>query len=367
MSVSHIFTGPWINHSHSLLIGATLTLDDRNSAFLLAFLAIIVTTAGNSFWVTVSFIIHQLRSKPVRRDGIFYQHQTVLKNSTTPIDAAWKFVQISFAWRRHDRTKWWQFWRSRTFGFMILTILIASAVGTAGIFSSQVTKSASTEVLIQSDFCGSWEFPDTDNLLLKILDGANTAANYARNCYGEGNSSNSQCERFVVPNIPWTAGQNASCPFESGNCVGSDKAAYEMSTGLLDSHDILGLNARESERVQIRKVATCAPITLDPYTEWVNLKNSIPTGPGTSAIVEDTYLRLYVGQLDDDIKWTYQYNAHTVADDIEYNLVYVLYPFKHLIDSADVFLALFNTLGNGYQHSRELMPTLPCSSFSKTT
>lgn len=45
---TQIYTGFWINHSRSVLPGATLTLTDRDSAFLLALLAVVVTTAGHS-------------------------------------------------------------------------------------------------------------------------------------------------------------------------------------------------------------------------------------------------------------------------------------------------------------------------------
>ena len=33
-----------------------------------------------------------------------------------------------------------------------------------------------------------------------------------------------------------------------------------MDTGLIDSHEDFGINAPKSERIQYRKVATCAPI-----------------------------------------------------------------------------------------------------------
>lgn len=319
-SSPHIFTGPWINHSHSALIGATLTLNNRDSAFLLAFLAIVVTTAGNSFWIIVAYIIHQARSKRITRDGIFYQHQAVLKNSTSALDAAWKFTLISLAWRRHERTKWWQFWRSRTFAFVVLALFLAGGFGVAGIFSSQVTKAASSEVLIQSEFCGKWTYSDVAKFQLKVLDAASTAANYARNCYGDVNASVTECGTYVVPQIPRTRDGNASCPFVTGNCFWSDTAAYQMSTGPMDSHDILGLNAGQSERITLSKQATCAPVHLRPYLQLLNITNNVPNGNGGSTPSKDTYLRLFVGG-SSSTDWSYQYNTHAQTANIGYELV----------------------------------------------
>jgi len=39
----------------------------------------------------------------------------------------------------------------------------------------------------------------------------------------------------------------------------------------MDSHTILGLNAKAPERVTLRKVARCAPIITKPYAEIFNI------------------------------------------------------------------------------------------------
>lgn len=203
-STNQIYTGLWINHSRSLLLGATLTLTDRDAAFLLALLAIVAATAGHSFWRILSYVTHQLRSSRGPNDAIFYQQQAVLKNSNSALGAAWMFTRVSWAWRKHS--SWWKFGRSHNLLFIIVGLITAAVFAVAAIFSSQVTKSAGTEVLIQSPNCGFWEFNSTTNegvwgWDLKTLNNTITAANYANTCYGTGNSGSASCHTYKVPEV----------------------------------------------------------------------------------------------------------------------------------------------------------------------
>jgi hypothetical protein len=208
-STTEIYTGLWINHSKSTFLGATLTLTDRDAAFLLALLAVVVTTAGHSFWRILSYTTHQIRSSRGPNDAIFYQQQAVLKNSGSALGAAWNFIRVSFAWRKHS--KWWQFGRSHNLLFIVVGSSIAAVFAVASIFSSQVTKSAGTEVLIHSPNCGFWQFNTTSNDAtnsglvfqwdLKTLNETITSANYANACYGTGNTKTAQCSTYMVPEV----------------------------------------------------------------------------------------------------------------------------------------------------------------------
>ena len=92
MSTAAIFTGPWVNHSHGLLIGATLTLKTRDAGFLLAVLVVVVGATGRAFWFIASYVLHQLRCNEDSHDALFYQQQAILKNSAGSLGAAWKFA-----------------------------------------------------------------------------------------------------------------------------------------------------------------------------------------------------------------------------------------------------------------------------------
>jgi len=285
-SSSEIYTGPWVNHSHGNVLGATITLATRNAAFLLALLAIIVTTAGHSIWRILSYILHQSRSNASQHDAIFYQEQAILKNSAGALDAAWKFSRQFFAWRKHTKSK-----TSRSLYFLLMGLVLAALFAVASIFSSQVTKAAGEEFLIHSDNCGFWGFTinstansykEEEQFQADTLE----AADYATNCYGKSDTGVAQCNTYMIPEIAWTVNQNASCPFAPGNCLLSPTAAYEMDTGTLDSHHDLGINSRSSERIGVRKVATCAPIHIEPYAVLYNQT----TGDGNVDLFADLQL-----------------------------------------------------------------------------
>lgn len=84
-----------------------------------------------------------------------------------------------------------------------------------------------------------------------------------------------------------------------------------MDTGLLDSHFVLGLNAKDSERVTVRKVSTCAPLHVSPYG---NLSNQT-LGPYV-----DEFIQIYIGPIQGSTNWTYEYNKHSLYINIGYDL-----------------------------------------------
>jgi hypothetical protein len=83
-----------------------------------------------------------------------------------------------------------------------------------------------------------------------------------------------------------------------------------MDTGPLDSHDILGIDSVPSERVTIRKVATCAPLHIAPYATLVNqtVGNTI-----------DEYAQVDIGPMSGE-NWTYEYDTHASLINIGYDL-----------------------------------------------
>ncbi|KAE8443412.1 hypothetical protein EG329_001893 [Mollisiaceae sp. DMI_Dod_QoI] len=309
-----VYTGLWINHSHNPILGATITLKTKDGGYLQALLVLLITTAGGFFWRIISYIIHQFCSKSGPHDAIHYQQQAILKNEDTALGAAWNFALVSFAWRKHTRTKWWQLWRSRTAYFVALTLFVAAGFGFASIFSSQVTKAAGTKVLLNGANCGLWQFNNTitTGWLLKTLNDSMSAANYARQCYNT-ETSPLQCNTYNVPQLPWAAKKNISCPFEPQTCLLGPNSAYQMDTGYLDSHDTLGIDAKPSERVALRKVVTCSPINTSPYAVFVN--QSIEGGD-----MVDEYIQLGMGLAYEGYNWTYEYNTHAYYVNEGYDL-----------------------------------------------
>jgi hypothetical protein len=313
-SSSYVHTGPWVNHSHGTLLGATITLTTRNAAFLLALLAIMVTTAGHSFWTIFSYIAHQSRSNPGSHDIIYHQEQVILKNSGSALNAARKFSREIFAWRKHVKSR-----KSRSLFFIAMALVLAALFGVASIFSSQVTKAAGSEVLINDENCGTWSFNVNSILVdlykedLKSLNETIAAANYVSSCYSTNNTDTPQCNTYITPAITWTTSQNVSCPFASETCLLSPTAAFQMDTGPLDSHHVLGLNAKSSERVTARKVVTCAPVHIAPYANFVNI--TFPDGR------TDNFGQLYLGAPGTNTtNVTYEYDFHAQYIDLGYDL-----------------------------------------------
>lgn len=146
------------------------------------------------------------------------------------------------------------------------------------------------------------------------------AAAYAKSCYG-GNHNNQTCGKYPVPSIPWTANQNATCPFQSGTCVFGDTAAYEMVSKLIDSHVDLGINAPKSSRIQLEKTTTCAPLRQVGHVEVVQVTNE--TSSSLLAVPGDQIIQFYYGGLINSTNVTYSYNIHTGMDSVPYTLDYV--------------------------------------------
>lgn len=138
-----------------------------------------------------------------------------------------------------------------------------SVQGLAGVFSSEVTKAAGNETLIRSSDCGFLNFTGNAGTQQSLaatnsvdVNDTLAATTYSRACYGSTQNL-LQCTRYPQQQLPWKVNQNASCPFTNDLCIYGDSSAYEMDTGHIDSHQALGINAPNSERVQYRKVTTC--------------------------------------------------------------------------------------------------------------
>lgn len=311
---AHIYTGPWINWSHGIIRGSTLTLSSANGGLLTAFLGIFVTAAGAAVWRILSYLIHQVRTSSDPQDGFHHQQQLILRNNGSPGGAAWQFFQMVFFWWKSAKRP---LLRSLPLSILALCNLLLFAV--AGVFSSEVTKSAGNETLIRSPNCGMWTLDGSGSqqeifaFQTKVLNDTITAASYARACYGSAQNV-LECNQFAQQQIKWTTNKNASCPFESGVCFDGDTAAYEMDTGPIDSHAVLGINAPEHERVTYRKVTTCSPIHLrGREQDW----NNTNKGAGTYG---ETFQRFFLGPMVDISNYTYEYNEHTAYDNIGYTL-----------------------------------------------
>ena len=313
-----IYTGPWVNWSHGLIVGSTLTLSARDGQLLTAFIATFITIVGASLWTILSYTFHQMRASRTGTDGLHHQQQNIFRNTSSPAGAAITFIKQAFFWRKSAKRPY-----LRTLPWAFFAIVYICLFGVLSVFSAQTSKAAGDERLIRGTSCGYWRMADQVTLQSQTAFTRKTtrdtllAANYARACYSE-TPDPLQCNVYPVKDIPWTKNQNATCPFTSGTCVYGDTAAFQMDTGLIDSHQFLGINAPTSQRLQYRKVSTCAPLHVLKYAKAVN--GSVRNGGMDS----DTIIQLFYGSLQlTELglqNWTHSWNMHTSLDDVGYTV-----------------------------------------------
>ena len=320
-SGAYIYTGHWINWSRGAILGSTLTLSTRDGGLLTAFIAIFVTLAGAAFWKILSYLLHQYRASEEYQPAIHQQEQLVLRNTTSPADAAWQFAQIGFYWRNIVSKS-----ILRSLPLVFLALFNVGLFGLASIFSSYVTRAPGDETLITSPNCGLWllnhTYDSSDTYIAmrtKTLRDTVTASDYARACYN--NTENIlQCNQYTAGKISWKFNQNASCPFAPELCLLGPNSAYEMDTGPIDSHTVLGINAPTEARITLRKVTTCSPIhVLDDFYQVYNDTDKTHLAYG------NTFVRYYLGEISTVSNYTYAYNMVNSYSDPNYDLMYVIF------------------------------------------
>ena len=301
-----IYIGHWINWSHGRYLGSTITLSERDGGLLTAFLALFVTSAGSACWGILSYVIHQYRVRQYYQDGLHHQKQAILRNTGHPAAAAWKFFQLAWYWRKHAVMP-----LTRTLPLALLALTNLTLFGIAGLFSSEVMKAAGNETLIRSSNCGFLNLTATETIYdnaEETIDTNDTLAayTYSRACYD--NAQNLlQCNQYVRQRLHWQSNQNASCPFPSDLCLYGATGAFEMDSGLIDTHEALCINAPMSERIQYRKVTACSPIQTAGYLNKTVLQDS-------------TIERYMYGPIFNSSNYTYQYELNHQEDNHQYTL-----------------------------------------------
>ena len=270
-----VYLGVWTDWSHGSVKGLTFTTTLRNGGLLVAFLALFVTFTGTCFWTIVSFITHQTLSRQAPQNATYHQRQAILRNSGTSGAALWKFLQMTWAWRRINLAGSIKL----TLVPLLLSLLSFCAFAAAGIFSSQVATSRGGEVLLVGDKCATYNSSliTDDNLgtfQSWVASTIRSSANYESSCYA-GTGSTSSCSTFVRSKLPFTSTSGIPCPFPGKDRIcQSPNQGLRMDTGFLDSHKDLGLNAPPSSRFLYRSVYECAPVNTEDYTVWKDTNTS---------------------------------------------------------------------------------------------
>lgn len=270
-SDARVYTGFWINQSGNPITGATLTLE--NGAYLVAFLAMLVRTAGRHFWQLLCFALFRAHSrKESQMERPTRQQLAVLRNSSSAMDGLVSFIQIALRSRNGNRkTLYASLSLAATSTINILAFVLAA------IFSSRVTQTQSNILLVPSK-CGAWKVEklhsagdwNQDTFVHSMmLDSIIHRNMWAASQESSFFSNTSQCGQGYGPSgicsIPFTT-RNIMCPFGSAVCL-QNSFGFEMDTGFVDSYTGLGINTAEEGRVAFRKKLQCAPLLTDGYTK----------------------------------------------------------------------------------------------------
>ena len=132
---------------------------------------------------------------------------------------------------------------------------------------------------------------------------------YAQQCY-KTNLTAQECSIFVKKELPSTVTKNERCPFPGSSkiCV-LDAENIRIDTANLNSHDDFGMNTEPKDRVEFRRVATCAPLRTDGY----NGSAMAPEFGSTTNASEVPVTLLYYGDQTQDINYTMVYPTRRTA------------------------------------------------------
>lgn len=247
-----------------------MTLPMEQGNLLLSAMTFLVTVAGTHCWGIVTFLLHHRRVKS-SIDALDLQHRTSLRNSSGAVSTLWEVIQVYLAWapRRPRKLAW------RSLSMALPALAVAAGFAVAAIFTSRVAINkayGSAIVRVVPLHCGTTNVYVNDvvtdirvaNLgLEKLRRTALLARQYAENFYGS-EPDQSVTSNFVRDALPYDKDTQAPCPIPAAErCSLGPNGAFSLTSAILDSHDMLGINTRFEDRVAVQLRTTCSPLNLD--------------------------------------------------------------------------------------------------------
>lgn len=259
-----VYLGTWTNWSRGPVLGQTLTCTRRNGDLIIAFTAFFIAFVGSRFWRIGSIILHRSYSTDQPSGTVHHQRQIILRNTDSADAGLVKFTQLLWAWRRHLP----MVSLIKVLPAFIMALFCVVAFTIAGGYSSQITTSAGTEVLVDGANCDLLVVNrtyDSNILEVDVKSLWNEALNYAQQCYNTESEGIFDCQGFVTERIPIFIDDQAECPFPHEVCR-TNSSNLLLDTGFINTHDHLGINAPPSERLIFRSTLQCAPLVTAGFT-----------------------------------------------------------------------------------------------------
>ncbi|KAH7386872.1 hypothetical protein DE146DRAFT_185138 [Phaeosphaeria sp. MPI-PUGE-AT-0046c] len=253
--------GFWINQEHGNILGQTLTVETRTGTIIVALLTIMASVGTAQLWNICTFLYHQFCAHGKATDGLYWQHQALLRTMPTPTALMADTIKLSWAWRSKLPRA---FLRSSLPFLVALSFAIASIA--AGISTAFAIDSSNIQILVDSPVCARFNYTKvyenrtTSTLLASIKATVDT---YASNCYQDKPSLPEPCHNtFARTNITFHASA-APCPWNKAICRGGEVPALLMDSGMVDLRTHFGLNVPPQETVKIQKKTTCSVLPIE--------------------------------------------------------------------------------------------------------
>ncbi|WKT51599.1 hypothetical protein QSH57_016569 [Fusarium oxysporum f. sp. vasinfectum] len=307
-------TGLWYDYSEPSVLDATITLPIEYGTLLLSTLTVMVGFAGASCWNILAFILHSRRITETSALAIELQQQVSLRNTSGSAGAMWQAFKLHRAWKGRVSKLW-----RRTLGFFLPAAIVWAGSTAAGILTSRVANKSysNTVARVKSDLCGTFYFDPNSPQAQSAYNAKAThdtveARTYMTKFYSNNSSPATARSLFVRPTLPYSVDNHAPCPIpDTSRCILGNTGGFAMFTDALDSHEMLGINAKPHNRVTVQINVTCSPIDTTGLTGTI--KDGI-----------HSYRYYYLGSFPGDRNYTYAYDLLTAKMDVPYLLMPVL-------------------------------------------
>jgi hypothetical protein len=276
-STAYVYTGLWTNHQHNSIKAATITMTADNASYLVAFLALFLGIVAGHFWAIISFAVYQVRSTLAPRSGQHHQQQAILRNYHAPGAAIWQLFLASWSWRQRRGLVA----LVAALPVVLLALTSVMAFAAAGILSARVT-SKESDVLVKTSNCGLWDDRTVSSMPSDFAGKIGFRSNQDEDFYlastladscQKNSSVASDCVSYAPERISWTTSTSTSCPFEKEICYQDTSVRFD--SGFLDTAVHLGINAPKKDRLYMRNVVECSPLTRDGYiSNWHDMNNT---------------------------------------------------------------------------------------------
>lgn len=322
-----VYEGIWTDWSRGNVWGLTWTLCPTQAIIVTNALAVFVTISAIRLWTIIRFILSELSaSEQPDLTPHLRKKQVILRNAGSDLATAWLMGNLFWSSRRTTNNK--KSWS--TLGIALFALIFAVTFWIAGVFSNKAISASlpngSSAVLAQSKQCGILNqtysdiaknglFSTKHEFDLFVQNAAKQkydmqlSLGYAQECYltqtsVKSTSMSSACNTFKAPILNWTISYGDSCPFAPQLCH-KDSDVIVLDTGLIDSHDHLGINASPKDRLKYQRRTTCAVLDDSGHiTGWdgVIVNASSPRPPA------DTAYANYGPSLYKNTNYTYSYS-----------------------------------------------------------